>query len=472
MSITRNVLKNTFFITFSSIATKIIAFLVAICLARHLGVEYFGKYNFVITYLMMFGFVASFGLEPVVIRETSRDPSLIDKIMDNSILIRFVTSVIAILLAIIFIKIMKFPADATFYVILTSGVLLFQGLSSLVESLFQSQLKMEYTAVSWILSKIIFGLLVLLVILQEGGLIGIFLAYFASEVSRTFISFIYSKKFSNFSFNLEIKVCKNLVKESLPFVLGYGLFVLYNRFDILMLSKMQGDLAVGFYSAAYKLTEPLLFLPSALATTLMPVMANLFVRDKDKLNYTYNLGTKYIFMLMLPITIGGFLLSDEIISIIYKQAFINSSLVFKILTVTIIFNSLNSIQTALLMSTNKQQLNNLSVSICAALNIILNFILIPKYSYVGAGVATLISLVCLYLLGFYFIHKHFAIQPFNKEFVKSMAATIAMGFLIMKINLHLVHLVVFGGIVYTILIFSLNGFNKTDIEVFKKLKKS
>jgi len=235
---------------------------------------------------------------------------------------------------------------------------------------------------------------------------------------------------------------------------------------------MQGDLAVGFYSAAYKLTEPLLFLPSALTSTLMPVMASQFERSKDKLEYTYNLGTKYIFMSMLPITIGGFLLSDEIINFIYKQDFMGSCFVFKILIATIIFNSLNCIQTALLVSANKQQLNNLSVTVSAVLNIVLNLLLIPKYSYTGAGVATLISVICLYLLGFYFIYNSFAIQPLNYELVKSILASIGMGILVTKINLHLVYLVLFGGVAYVILIFTLNGFNKTDTEILRKLKES
>jgi O-antigen/teichoic acid export membrane protein len=467
MSTARQVLKNSFFIAFSNIATKIIAFGITVYLARYLGVVDFGKYTFIITYLMMFGFIAGFGLDTVVIRDISRNIKSISKIMSNAITIRIITSCISILLAVIVIEILNYSADTAFYVYLASCVLLFQGLSYLIESLFQSQLKMHFSAVSQILSKLLFGILVYYIIENDLGFTFIIVAYLASEALRTIISFIYSRRIQTYGIQLDVGLIKYLLKQSLPFVVGYGLFVLYNRFDILMLSIMQGDAAVGFYSAAYKLTESVLFIPSALAATLMPVMAKQFDKNKSKLDKTYNLGTRYIFMLLLPITLGGIILGKDIISLIYTEDFSNSIYVFQILTLTIIFNSLNSIQTSVLVSANRQQLNNISVSACALLNITLNFLLIPKYSYIGAAYATLISVICLYSFGFYFIYTKLNMQPLNLQLSKYVVASFVMTSIILYLEIGLISSIVIGAFVYTFAVLILKGVNKDDIQLLR-----
>lgn len=471
MSTVRSVFKNTFFISFSSITVKIIALFISVYLARYLGVEDFGKYNFIITYLMLFGFIATFGLDSVIIRDISKNPTEATRIMSNALTIRILTSVIAIFFAIVVIRTLKYPADTIFFIHLISSVLLFQGLGYLFESFFQAKMKMEYAALSIIASKLIFAISVYYIIINNFGLTEILMAYLLSELTRAIISFICSQKILKYRLQLEIITFKNLIQKSLPFVLGYGLFMLYHRFDILMLSMMKGDAAVGLYSAAYKLTESLLFIPGALAATLMPVMAKQFDRDKDKLNYTYKLGIRYILMMILPITIGGVILGDRIISTVYGEEFLNSIVVFKVLTFTIIFNSLTSIQTAVLVAANKQQLNNISVSACAVLNIILNLLLIPQYSYAGAAVATLISVVFLYLFGFYFVHHNFRIQPLDMESFKYVLASIAMGIVVLQLETNLVTQIIAGAIIYVFFVLLLKGFTRSDLAVIRNLKR-
>ncbi|WP_094229073.1 flippase [Methanolobus psychrotolerans] len=470
MTTARSVAKNTFFVAFSNIAAKIIAFIIAIYLARYLGVEDFGKYNFIITYLLLFGFIAGFGLDSVVIRDISKKPDEAGRIMSNASVIRILTSLTAIILAIITIHALKYPADTIFYIQLISAILLVQGLSYLFESLFQAKMKMEYAALSIIFPKIIFVIALYWIIRSNLGLKEILLAYLFSEFTRTIISFLYSKRILKYRLHIDRVTFKDLFRKSLPFVIGYGLLILYNRFDILMLSIMKGDLAVGYYAAAYKLTESVLFIPGALAATLMPVMARQFDINKEKLEYMYNLGVKYILMLILPISFGGVILGNEIIYMIYKEEFANSVMVFKILTFTIIFNSLISIQTVLLVAANKQQLNNISVSACAIINIILNLILIPQYSYVGAGIATLVSVVCLYIFGFYFIHRNLMIQPFRIDLFKYIVASIGMGLVIINVNMHLISQIITGAIVYALLVLMLKGFDREDMDMIKNLK--
>jgi O-antigen/teichoic acid export membrane protein len=265
-----------------------------------------------------------------------------------------------------------------------------------------------------------------------------------------------------------------LTKQALPFVIGYGLFAIYYRIDVLMLSIYQGDTPVGIYSAAYKLTDPLLFIPGALASTLMPIMSKQYLGDKEKLNSTYLLSTKYILALMLPVFFGIYLLSEDIITFLYGSEFSGSVTALQILSFTIIFNSLNSIQSSLLTSANRQEFTTFSIGICCVLNIVLNMILIPNYSYIGASFATLVSVIILFSMQFYFIYLKFSLHFVNKNLFKPFIASGVMGLALVELpNLNLFNLNLFisifiGMIIYLISVYLLKIFSKEDIRLFQK----
>lgn len=467
MSTAHDVAKNTSFIVIGNVGVRFIAIFISIYLARYLGVTEFGKYTFVTTYFMFFTFIGGFGLDQVVIRDIARDYSTTNQIFNNAFFIRIATSIIAMLLSILGIYALNYPTDTIFYVLLTSVILLFQGLSSLIESLFQSYLKMEYSSIAVIASKSFFALLVFFILFTRGSLTHILFAFVVSEAARTLISYIYSKKFVNIKIDINLKMWNYLLKESLPFVIGYGLYIIYYRIDVLMLSMLQGDTSVGFYSAAYKLTDPLLFLPAALASTLMPVMSKQYLSEKHRLKDTYLRSVKYIVTLMLPIVIGIYLLSEDIINLLYGSSFSGSIVALQILVGTIIFNSLNSIQTSLLTSTNRQKLTTLAIGACCILNIILNLVLIPDYSYIGASFATLISVIALFLIEFFFVYETLSIHYLNKDLIKPVMASGVMGLILIKLpEINIFVLIIAGIITYTVSIFIFRVFSKSDLELF------
>lgn len=469
MSLARKIAKNASYILAGNIAVKVIALFISVYLARYLGVNDFGKYTFITTYLMFFTFISGFGLDQVIIRDIARDPSVTDSIFNNSFSIRLITSIVALLLAIAGILILNYPDDTVYYVCVVSITLLFQGISYLIESLFQSNLKMEYSSIALIASKLFFAIFIFLILFYKGTLMDVFLVSILSEAFRTLIDYVYSKKFVDMKLGFDLSAWNYLINQALPFVIGYGLYIIYYRVDVLMLSFSQGDAPVGIYSAAYKLTDPLLFIPGALASTLMPVMSKQYLSDKEKLKSTYLMSIKYILTLMLPMVFGIYLLSEDIISFLYGSEFSGSTFALKILVGTIIFNSLNSVQSSLLTSANKQKFNTLSIGISCMLNIGLNLILIPSYSYTGAAFATLVSVFCLFLVEFYFIYRTLSLHYINKDLIKPVIASGIMGVILVKLSyLDMFLLILIGAIIYTVSIFSLKIISKDDTQLFLK----
>lgn len=471
MTTAHKVAKNTIIVIIGNVFEKILALIISIYLARYLGVENFGTYNFILTYLMFFVSFSGFGLDSIIIRDIARNSSITNNIMSNALFIRLITSLIAILFAIVSVHFLNYSEDTLFYVTIMSSILLFQGLSYLNESLFQSILMMEYTTMIILISKSIFTCLVLLIIFNHGTLLQIFLAYIFSEAIRTILGFIISKKFVSINLKIDLNMCKYLLKEALPFMGTYMFYIIYYRIDVLMLSELKGDVSVGIYSAAYKLTDPLLFLAGAFSSVLMPIMSKQYIEKKDMLKNTYLIGTRYIFTLMLPITAGVFILAKRIIILIYGFEFVDSTVALQILAATIIFNSINSIQSPLLASINKQKLTTLTVGITALLNILLNLVFIPKYSYIGACATTLISVMTLYFIQFYFVRKNLSLPLLNKDFIKPIISSMAMVLIILALpELNVFYSIILGAIVYTVTIVMIKGFTVNDLELLKRIR--
>lgn len=472
MRTAKKVAKNTTITIFSNIVVKIVALIISVYLARYLGSSDFGKYTFIVTYFMFFNVIGGFGLDSVLIRDIARDKSLTNKIFNNALILRVLTSLIAVVLSVsIGLIIFDNSNSVRYYIALTSIIIVFQGISLLIESLFQAYLEAVYISIAVTVSKLAHMILVIFLISTEASLTYVLVVLIISEVVRTVIGTLYLTKFVKMNFKLEINLFKSLFIQSIPFVFSYALYMLYYRIDIFMLAFMQGDDAVGLYAAAYKLTDPLLFIPGALSSTLMPVMAEHFLRNRMLLNSAFLQGYKYILIMMTPISIGLYVLSDKVILYLYGVAFFESINALRVLSLTILFASLYTIQSATITSIDKQKYNVLVTSLTFMINIILNLLLIPDLSFYGASVATLISVIVAYLLQMGVIYKFLSFNVFTIENIKIIIASVIMGFVTYIFNQSLFVSAIEGMLVYVVVSFILGIIKPEEINQLRSLIK-
>ena len=84
-----------------------------------------------------------------------------------------------------------------------------------------------------------------------------------------------------------------------------------------MLSFLRGDTEVGFYSAAYRLTDALVFIPTVITTSTFPLMSKYFKDSFDSFSFAYARTFKYLFATGLLIAVVVTFASDKIIYIVY-----------------------------------------------------------------------------------------------------------------------------------------------------------
>ena len=470
LSTVQRVAKNTSIIIVGNVIFRIISLFVIIYLARYLGTAEFGKYSFVFAYLAFFGILTDLGLNTILVREMSRNSAITPKLIGNAYIIRWILTVFAIVLSIAVITLMSYPADTTTYIYIAAFILLFQSFTGFYSTIFQTNLRMEYDIFGKLIFRVLSAGLILCIIFAKGTLLHIMIALIFSEMVKTLISYSFSRKFVKPQFTIDFGLWKYLFKEALPLALSSVILVIYYQIDMVMLSIMQGDVAVGIYSAAHKLFDPLLLIPNALMMSLFPIMSEAFKTSNDRLIKSYRLSLKYLLIIALPIAIGITLVADKVILLIYGAEFANSTTVLQILIWGLLFIFPNSIMLNLLISIDKQKLHTYSMGLCVIANVTLNLLLIPILSYNGAAIATLVTNVVLLIASFYFISRYLQVTPIHKMVIKPIISGLLMGvFVYYFIDISIFLLIPLAVGVYLVALLALKTFSKEDFDIVKNV---
>jgi O-antigen/teichoic acid export membrane protein len=471
MSGIHNVAKNTGVLFVSQIISYILGFFFIMYITRYLGPEEYGILSFALAFTTIFGIMADLGLSQFIVREISRDPALAPKYLGNALGIKIIASLLTFILAALIINGLNYPTKTVDVVYLIALYVLFNSFIQLFYSLFQSYEKMEYQAIGLILTNILLLVLALLGIHLNMDLVYFALVYFiVSLIILIYVAVVSLRKFIIPKIEFDLDFSRKVLGESLFFVLAMVFTEIYFNIDSVMISLLVGNTAVGFYNAAYKLIFILMFIPGVLVISMFPVMSKHFKSAKNLLKLEYERMFKYLFIIALMILVFGFIFADKIILIIYGSAFIPSISALQILICVIPIIFITYLSGNLLGSINKQRFVAIVTAASAVLNVILNLFLIPKFSYFGASVATVLTELCVLILMFSYISRFFHRISIIDNILKPLISAFVLATIISIINPFNWFLALLVGlIIYIPLLYMLKIIGKEDFKLLEEL---
>lgn len=471
MNIGRSILKNIGVLTFAQIASSLLGLFYVMYTARYLGAEGFGILSFALVFTGIIGVFSELGLSTLTVREVARNNSLAKKYVGNTIIIKTILDIIFFGIIVLSINILKYPEQTVKVVYLIALSTIFNSFCNIFNSTFQAFEKMEYISVGRILNSILIFSGALFAIYQGYEVVGFASIYFfVSLTVLIYSSVIFSWKFFLPNVEFDLSFCKSIIKQSLPFFLSAIVDIIAFKVDIIMISVMKGTIAVGYYSAAYKLLEALMFIPGIFAASIYPVISKLFISSPESLKIVYQKAFEYLTIVSFPIAVGTTLLADKIIHLIYKGEFVQSILALQILVWTVPVIFLSYMLGTMLASINQQKLAFKINLVGMSLNIGMNLILIPKYSFIGASLATVITSLVSLILCYYFISKFLFRLPFYKFIVKTIISSSVMGlFIIYFVGINLPLLICISIIIYFIMLLIVGILSKEDFKLLKQI---
>jgi O-antigen/teichoic acid export membrane protein len=475
MNTIQRITKNVGVLFISQMLSYVLGFFTLIYSARYLGVEGFGTLSLALAFTGIFSVCMDLGLSTLTIREVARDKSLAKEYVANITFIKIVMTILTLLLIFIIVQLLGYDPQTMQVVYVIALYTVFTTFSQLFYAVFQAYEKMEYQSIGTILSSFLLLVGVFLAIYFKFNLVQFSLIYVVSGASiLVYALFTYSQKFSLPKVSFNIEQWKSLIKESWPFAITGISINLYLWVDTIILSVIQGPDAVGLYNASYKLIMVLLFIPIVFNNAVFPLMSQYYISSKESLSLTFEKLLKTMILVAIPIGIGTVLIAKKVILMIYGTQFLGGVLALQILIWSTVLIFARSPFERVLESSNRQLTVTKVFFIGAAFNVVMNIIVIPRYSYVGASIITVLTDAIV--LGLLIVVTRGMGLSISKNtgtsLLKIIMASLIMGITLkylLDLNIFLV--IVIGAIIYISILLMLKIFDVDEIRIIKSIFK-
>ncbi len=473
MNTVQRVFKNLSVLFISQMLSYVLGFFTLVYTARYLGVGGFGTLSLALAFTGIFAVSMDLGLSTLAVREVARDKSITKDYVSNVTTLKILLSLFTFGLIFFTLQLFGYNHQTLQVIYLISIYTIFSTFSQMFYAIFQAHEKMEYQSIGVILASSLVLIGILLAIHFKFNIVQFSSVY---TLVGAFV-FIYALSSFSIKFNFprikfDYKKLKDLISEAWPFAITTISLNLYLWTDTIILSLIKGPDAVGLYNAAYKLIIILLFIPVMFNNALYPLMSQYYVSSKESLKFTFEKLFKIMIIFALPIGVGTLLIANKVIILVYGDPFIGAVIALQILIWSSVLIFARSPFERLLESTNRQLLITKIFIIGVIFNILLNLIFIPKYSYIAAGIITVLTDILVLSLLIYTTRdlEILVSKIIRINILKIIIASLIMGFILKYLsNLNLFILISIGIVIYVILLFLLRVIDNEEILIIKNI---
>ncbi len=400
-----------------SLAFNFAAFILA---ARYMSVHDFGRFGFLVAIVGILSKVIDFGLGPIVFRESSREEDS-NRLLNSAISIRLILFLSVLIIYNLVIYFLGFSSSEFILSnILFISIILSTRMANFRELMatpFKVQLKMHYPMTLTILDSLLFLILVIIMPFVRGGINYFVLSYVFSTLPGFIIQFLFLEKKFDFKPKIIFYKAGWLLKEALPLAGFVLLTIVYQQFDVVLLTSYKDEYSAGIYSVATRLTMPLNLIPGIVVTTVFPYLVK-NLRDRLKTDAINSLVYKSLFLVSFVLAIIFSFRSETIVVLLFGAKFRAASLPASMIFWSLVFMFFNYFTLDLLTAHSRQILNLIYSLLLVSLNTILNVLLIPQYSYAGVGFSKLIAGFLGFTFLFWVLYRYgFKLSFINFKFV-------------------------------------------------------
>ncbi|MDD5594094.1 MAG: flippase [Candidatus Margulisbacteria bacterium] len=448
MGLTRQITKNFSWLFFGEFLNGLISFFIVVYLARVLGVKTFGLLSFVQAFLIYLLIVVDAGFTPYGIREMAKDISQRHRLAVNIIALRIIWGLLVYLMAAVCLLFLPLAFELKLLFAVTFLLVISKNMSP--EWIFHGLERFEYVGLEKILNRSILALLIVLFVKGASDLIKApFLEFVVGfVVASLFLTLIVTRFVSFRAREIKFKDWRYYFVEAAPMGISYVLLQLYFNIDTVMLGLMNRIEDVGFYSAAYKIIFALLIFATVLGKSIYPVLSRLYAGNREKMKKLVSALFNYNLFLGIPIAVGGMILSEPIVLLVFGAKYYPAAWAFRILVWTILTVYTSAPFTFSLLAAGRQRDYFYGMAAGASVNILLNLFLIPSYGFVGAAVAKIVTEVIVWGIIFYYFSKNVFYIPLQRSVPKYLVSAAVMGLFIYFVKINIFLSVIGGAAVY------------------------
>jgi O-antigen/teichoic acid export membrane protein len=471
--IAQSISKNTTVMMGGQIVTWISSFVLMLFLPRYLGSTEYGRLFLVMSISSITQVFIEFGGYFYITKLVARDPERTPYIFMNSAALRFVLWICSLAFTVGFISFAGYPSSVNMLLVIFALSKAWEEVTNLLQRCFQGREMMRYATLGNISERVFLMIIGVAALLRGASVVTIGIIMSAATLLNFLVSIRFMPKFISFFPKIEFDEIKTIVRQSVPYFLWSIFGMIYYRVDAVMLSFMTPEKVVGWYGAAYRFFDILMFLPSIFTTAVFPVFSRLWNKESASLTWTTQKSLDFIILAAIPIGVGGALFADKIVWLFYGAKEFGPTIgILKIFFVGIPLVYINFIFLSLIVAADKQRGSSMIAFFAMLLNPLLNWFLIPYFQSnhgnggVGAAIATLITEYFMTISAFLIMPKGILGKSLVRTTLRAVGAGSIMAGSLMALNQTGVPWfvnIVIGICIYVVVIFSIRTFSTAEM---------
>jgi O-antigen/teichoic acid export membrane protein len=359
---------------------------------RLLGRDEVAWYTFLVVFTTYLDTLIDFGLNALLAREVSRGNVAASVAFRTVNLVRLILWLVGLPLVVLVYGPLRETANLSSEAALAGGIFYLALLPSVLAKtstgLLWAAERLDITAGVSVMATLLKTAIGVIVLLSGFGLVGLAGTSLLVNLITAAVLTAIAPKTHHAG---ETPHPMQWARESWPLFVNQLLQGLFFKIDALLLPALAGTAAAGVYAAAYKVSEGAGVISSSFTLALFPRLA----RESD-LSGAYRLALRLLLQIALPLAAGIALLSEPIVGIVGGREYLpDSAIALSILICYLPLSYANGLIQYVLIAASRQRLLTAAFLAALVFNVVANFVLIPRFSYVGAAWVTVLSEVVL-----------------------------------------------------------------------------
>ncbi|MGI5376048.1 polysaccharide biosynthesis C-terminal domain-containing protein [Streptomyces sp. CA-251387] len=372
----------------------------SVIIVRSLSIEDFGKFTFIFSVLGMLSIITDMQIGRVAVVRFSQGVSDPATFGGTYVLLRLALGLVGYLVALSFVVAAGYPSDVVRAMAVAGLVVVVATPSHAYDAVFEARMRLRRIAVAGTLGAT--GQLALTAALATAG--GTLLLLTVPAVVYELLVIAWKIPAAHrpvpFRYRIDLREWWSLIREALPLSIGTAMMMVYFRVDSVMLTQLDSFSAAGSYGVAYKFVDLMHFAPGWVAMAVLPLLVRAWPQHLQAFREATG---RAAFLLAV---IGGLMVceftvfAEPVIRTLYGTDYSPAADAARILVVSECFAFFTLLAFNCLVAAGLHRRYPLVTLLGLIVNVGLNFLVIPRWSYLGAAVVTLVTdvLVCVLML--------------------------------------------------------------------------
>ncbi len=463
------IFRNISYMAGGRILGDLFTFLLFVVIARVYGQGGLGEYSFAVAFSGFLVVFVDYGLTNYSIKELSKNNAFKGDHYGGVLSIRLILSVLVCLLLVLLLPFLAIEGNKEIILLITVSQVMLILVGSLSAALIARQ-DSHLVGIMEFFYKLVSSVAVVI-----PALLGQSLSFSLSmlpAIGLLYLLFIFlfvSRKYGRPNIFVSLDYYINTFKEAFTYALFILLHQISTRTDVIIIGFLLGVSSVGVYNAAYRIIFLLMLLAYFCELALMPVITNLYQNSREDLVNLYNRSFGIVMLIAIPLSVGVWLISEDIILLIFGSEFVESSIILGVLSWLVLLAFVKSVIGVFLTSCDMQKHRTRGQWLAAVVNVSGTMLLIPLLGIIGAAIATIISELILVMLNGVNLKQVVGAPKVYKHIFMGVIGSVVFCSVVLSIgSMHMFLTIPLAALIYFCVLMMFKDFRNNELVLIRK----